>query len=111
MPYALVLVPVAVGALAYAVPSNRWRAWLLPLGGAGHLALVAVTLAEPTDPTGLGGWLKLDALGRVVLGLISVLFFLLSLYAPGYLALRADRPNRVLCGNLLVSLGMMTLVA
>jgi hydrogenase-4 component F len=114
MLYALVLLPVAVGALAYAVPSNRWRPWLLPLGGVGHLALVGAVFAEPAnspDMTALGGWLKLDALSQVVLGLLSVLFFLSSLYAPGYLALRADRPNRVLSGNLLFSLGMMSLVA
>src|SRR5262249_52042312 len=33
-----------------------------------------------------------------------------SLYAPGYLALRRDRPNRVLCANLFASMAMMTLV-
>jgi hydrogenase-4 component F len=109
---ALIAVPLVAGAGAYAVPSNRWRPWLMPLGGAAHLALVAVVLtADAPDLIALGGWLKLDALGQVVLGLLSVLFFLASLYAPGYLALRADRPNRVLCGNLLVSLGMMSLVA
>src|SRR5207249_6061859 len=35
---------------------------------------------------------------------------LCSLYAPGYLALRADRNNRIFCANLLVVLAMMTLV-
>ena len=40
-----------------------------------------------------------------------MLFFLCSLYAPGYLALRPDRPNRVFCANLFVVLAMMTLVA
>ena len=59
---------------------------------------------------GLGGWLLLDPLGKLVLGFLSVLFFLCSLYAPGYLALRPDRPNRVFCANLFVMLGMMTLV-
>src|SRR6266852_9749425 len=43
--------------------------------------------------------------------LLSLLFFLCSLYAPGYLASRADRPNRVFCANLFVALAMMTLVA
>ena len=49
-------------------------------------------------------------LGKVVLGFLSVLFFLCSLYAPGYLALRADRPNRIFCANLFAVLAMMTLV-
>src|SRR5262249_10347072 len=48
--------------------------------------------------------------GKVFLGFISVLFFLCSLYAPSYLALRSDRQNRVLCTNLLLVLAMMTLV-
>src|SRR5207253_245292 len=64
----------------------------------------------PHPSEGLGGWLLLDALGKVVLGFLSVLFFLCSLYAPGYLAYRADRPNRVFCANLFVALAMMTLV-
>src|SRR5207253_7746711 len=64
----------------------------------------------PHPSEGLGGWLLLDALGKVVLGFLSVLFFLCSLYAPGYLALRIDRPNRVFCANLFVVLAMMTLV-
>ena len=58
----------------------------------------------------MGGWLLLDPLGKVVSGFSACLFFLCSLYAPGYLALRADRPNRVFCANLFVSLAMMTLV-
>jgi len=56
------------------------------------------------------GWLLLDALGKVVLGFLSVLFLLCSLYAPGYLALRAERDNRVLCSSLFVGQAMMALV-
>jgi hydrogenase-4 component F len=39
-----------------------------------------------------------------------VLFLICMLYAPGYLALRGDRSNRVFCANLLVALSMMTLM-
>jgi hydrogenase-4 component F len=53
----------------------------------------------------------LDPLGKIILGFISVLFFLCSLYTPSYLALRSDRPNRVFCANLFVALAMMTLVS
>jgi hydrogenase-4 component F len=124
MIYLLIGFPLMMAAVAYAVPSNRVRPWLLPLGALGHLALVAVTLSQSLLlPHGLAlrlpfsvsssemdGWLVLDALGRVFLGYLSVLFFLCSLYAPGYLALRSDRDNRVLCTNLFASLAMMTLV-
>jgi hydrogenase-4 component F len=113
MIYLLILFPLAMALVTFTADSNRYRPWLLPLGAAGHLGLVLNLLSQQSDrapASGLGGWLLLDPLGKVVLGFVSVLFFLCSLYAPGYLALRADRPNRVFCANLFVSLAMMTLV-
>ena len=109
MALALILVPLLAAALAAALPSNRWRPWLLPAGALAHLALVLAALRGP-EVSALGGWLVLDPLGKVLLVLVSVLFFLCALYAPGYLALRPERPNRVFCANLFVVLGMMTLV-
>ncbi|HLJ12089.1 MAG TPA: proton-conducting transporter membrane subunit [Planctomycetaceae bacterium] len=115
MAYLLVAFPLAMAAVTFAAPSNRWRPWLLPAGGLAHLALVLWAIFQPAEGSlpavvGLGGWLLLDALGKVVLGFLAVLFFLCSLYAPGYLALRSDRPNRVFCANLFASQAMMTLV-
>lgn len=113
MIYLLIVFPLVMAAVTFALPNDRWRPWLLPAGALGHLGLVAgafLQTAEGDNLTGLQGWLQWDALGKVVLGFISVLFFLASLYAPGYLALRADRPNRVFCANLFASLAMMTLV-
>jgi hydrogenase-4 component F len=111
MIYWLILFPLAMAAATFAMPSNRWRPWLLPVGALGHLVLVAAAIFASGDiVAGLEGWLLLDALGKVVLGFISVLFFLCSLYAPGYLALRSDKPNRIFCANLFVVLGMMSLV-
>jgi hydrogenase-4 component F len=113
MIYALILFPLVMAALAFAVPSNRWRPWLLPIGGIGQLGLVLVAIVgsgNGAELTGIGGWLLLDALGKVVLGFLCVLFFLCSLYAPGYLALRSDHPNRIFCANLFAALAMMTLV-
>lgn len=109
MAWLLILVPLLAGAVAAAVPSNRWRPWLVPLGGLAHLVLVMLALTG--DPvTAFRGWLVLDALGKLVLGFITILFFFCALYAPGYLALRQDRPNRVFCACLLAMLAMMTLV-
>jgi hydrogenase-4 component F len=113
MIYALVLFPLAMAAVTYAVPSDRLRPWLLPLGATAHLALVgwAVFAAGGGPaPAGLGGWLMMDALGRLVLGFQAVLFFICSLYAPAYLALRSDRPNRVFCASLFAVQAMMALV-
>jgi hydrogenase-4 component F len=106
----LVLVPLVAAALAAAVPSNRWRPWLLPMGAVAHLVLVAVALRSPAV-SAWDGWLVLDPLGKVLLLLVSVLFSLCALYAPGYLAGRPEQPNRALCTCLLGSLAMMTLVA
>jgi hydrogenase-4 component F len=106
---ALILVPLAAAAVALAVPSNRGRPWLLPLAALAHLLLTAGALWGP--PVAVpGGWLVLDPLGKVVLGLISVVFFGCACYAPGYLALRPNKPNRVLCACLLASLALLTLV-
>ena len=113
MIYLLVLFPLVMAAVSLAWPSNRWRPWLLPVGALGHLILVLTVVFQPGDRTlvsGLGGWLLLDALGKVILGFLGVLFFLCSLYAPGYLALRSERPNRIFCANLFASLATMTLV-
>jgi len=48
------------------------RPLLLPLGGAVHLALV-VTALEEDSLSIFGGWLELDPVGKIVLGLVSVL--------------------------------------
>ncbi|HTS17580.1 MAG TPA: proton-conducting transporter membrane subunit [Verrucomicrobiae bacterium] len=109
MAWLLIIVPLLVAAMAAVAPSNRWRPWLVPLGGLAHLALVIAAL-RGGPVFALQGWLVLDPLGKLVLGFISVLFFLCALYAPGYLALRSDRPNRVFCSCLMVMLAMMTLV-
>jgi hydrogenase-4 component F len=113
MIYLLILFPLVMAAATFALPSDRWRPWLLPAGALGHLGLIAFAVFQSSGGSavsGLEGWLLLDALGKVVLGFLSVLFFLCSLYAPGYLVLRADRPNRVFCANLFVVQAMMTLV-
>jgi hydrogenase-4 component F len=109
MALVLILCPLAMAALALAAPSNRWRPWLLPLGALAHLVLTVVAISEPAV-SALSHWLLLDALGRVFLGFLSLLFFLCALYAPGYLAERPDRPNRVFCANLFLAQSMMTLV-
>ncbi|MGO9107898.1 MAG: proton-conducting transporter membrane subunit, partial [Thermoguttaceae bacterium] len=113
MAYALIVFPLLMAAVTFASASNRWRPWLLPLGALVQLLLVGQAIFRPAGATrveGLGGWLLLDPLGKLILGFLAVLFFLCSLYAPAYLALRSDRPNRVFCANLFVSMAMMTLV-
>ena len=109
----LIIFPLAMMLVMFAIPSNRWRPWLLPVGAVVQLCLVQCAIFPLTETpvvTAHNGWLLLDPLGKLVLGFITVLFFICSLYAPSYLALRPDRSNRLLCGNLFASLSMMTLV-
>jgi hydrogenase-4 component F len=109
MALALILVPLVLAAVAFAVPSERWRPWLLPTGGAAHLLLVVLALRRP-EVSAFGGWLLLDPLGRLILAFLSLLFFLCAVYAPGYLALRREGSNRIFCACLLAFLGTMTLM-
>src|SRR5580765_8487117 len=98
MAYLLIGFPLLMAAITFTTPSNRYRPWFLPLGGAAHLALVLSAIFQPEDYppiTDSSGWLQLDAVGKVILGFLAVLFFLCSLYAPAYLAFRSDRPNRI----------------
>ncbi len=108
MAWLLIFVPLIFAAMALLVPDKR-RPLLVPMGGFAHLMLVIFALTGDPISTG-NGWLVLDPLGKLVLGFISLLFFLCSLYAPIYLSLRPDRPNRFFCACLLAMLGMMTLV-
>jgi hydrogenase-4 component F len=105
----LVCFPIAWSLIAFSVPSNRWRPWLLPVGGAVHLWMTTTALQGPGQD-GFYGWLSLDPLGKIFLGLVSLLFLLCACYAPGYLAQRCERNNRVLCTCLMLSLGMMSLI-
>ena len=104
----LVLVPVILALAAYLLPSDRWRPWLLPVGGLIHLGLVMKTLAE-SSPLPVGAWLGIDPLGRLVLLLVSLLFCGCGFYGVGYLRFRIKWGNRIFVTCLLLFLAAMTL--
>jgi hydrogenase-4 component F len=109
----LVLVPLVMAGIALVVPSDVWRPWLLPLAAAMHSGLVGLAIFSPDfagTTISLGRWFELDALGKLFLAYLSTLFLVCMLYAPGYLALRRERSNRVFCANLLAALSTMTLM-
>jgi hydrogenase-4 component F len=58
-----------------------------------------------------GSWLALDAPGKLVLLVVSVLYFFCSIYCVGYLKHRSERSNRVFVSCLLGFLGVASLVA
>jgi hydrogenase-4 component F len=109
MAFAMILFPLVMAAIAAAVTSNRWRPWLLPLAAVVHLAATVFVLTR-VDLMTTAAWLVLDPPGRIVLLLVSSLFFLCSFYAVGYLRYRQERSNRVFVACLLGFLGIMSLV-
>src|SRR5438093_9725054 len=109
MLFLLMLVPAAAGLLAFIVPLNRRRPWLLPVGSVAHLALVLWALQQPSGLSE-GDWLVLDPLGKVFLGFFSGFYCLCLTYMASYLTQQPERSNRILCGCSLLSLAMMTLV-
>jgi hydrogenase-4 component F len=109
MLFALVLVPLVLGAVAFAMPSRRIRPWLVPIGGTAHAVLTLHFLTRSSS-SALNGWLVLDPLSKVVLGFLSLLYLLCSFYVPGYLALRPDKKNSIFCAALLAFLATMSLM-
>ena len=109
MMWAIVLLPLLGALIAWLVPDNRRRSFVLPVFGLLHLALTVTLLAE-TPPPSPAGWIYLDPLGKLSLLSTSILFTICAAYAVGYLNYRRLRPNRTLCMALLVCLSAMTLV-
>lgn len=106
----LIIVPLLGALAAFLLPSDRRRPWIVAIVAVVHLALAASVIA--TGDIGLASqWLRFDALGRLVLIIISTLFCICALYCVGYLRVRAERPNRIFCTALLFFLGMTSLVA
>jgi hydrogenase-4 component F len=107
-----VALPLAFALVAFAVRSNRARPRVLPVAALCQIAVVGALLASRGGASPAeGGWLALDPLGSLLLGYLAVLFLCCMLYAPAYLRLRSERPNRIFCTMLLVFFAMMNLFA
>lgn len=106
----LIVVPLIGALAAFLLPSDRRRPWIVASVALLHLALAAAVIAK--GETGLPSeWLRFDALGRLVLLIVSTLFCICAMYCIGYLRLRSERPNRIFCTGLLFFLAMTSLVA
>src|SRR5262249_15509289 len=121
---ALVLIPTVAGAVTFFLPPPRPPRAILALTPLAHAILTGATWAvEPS--AAFGGWLGLDALGRIFLTITSLLFLAAALYAVGYLhreghGERSDfaegflfdnAPEATFIACLLLFLAAMTLVA
>jgi hydrogenase-4 component F len=105
----LFLVPLAFALIAFAIPSDRIRPWIVTSAGLLQLPIVALALRLPRV-TGLNGWLLLDSVGKLILGFTALLFAACALYIPGYLAQRREGNARVFCTAVLAFFAVLTLI-
>lgn len=110
MVVALIIIPLLAAMVAWMIPSNRWRPWVLVPTAATHLVITLLILVNGSAPV-FGGWVVMDPLGRLVVLLLSVLFMICGVYAVGYLHYRSELSNRVFVSCMLCFLGVTTLVA
>ncbi len=101
--------PLLIAAVAFLWRRERSRSVWLLVGAAGHAVCCGLALVGPPEVPP-NQWLALDPPGRLVLGLITLLFGVCSVYAVGYLRVHAQRRNRIFCSALLLFLGMMTFI-
>ncbi len=119
----LVAVPAIAALISFALPWNWLRRAVLLAASAAHLGLTGKALVQMPAPL-LDGWIALDDASLLFLAITSVVFFITSLYAVGYLAAEkhpasvdptetvhfANFPEAVFTGCLLLFLAAMTLV-
>ena len=106
---ALLIVPALGAGAAYALRTRTARLAVLAAVSAVHLGIVAVLWSGPERST-VNGWLANDALGMIVLTLVSVLFAAAVLYSVGFLRDEGPRAGRVLVPCLLGFLTATSLV-
>lgn len=106
---ALVLLPAIGAGLAWLLPS-RARAVLLVGTAVVHAALATMLWVTPGDQV-LGGWLAEDALGRIVITLVSLLFLAVAHYAVGYRRHEHLRGGRAFTSCMLAFLAAASLVS
>lgn len=102
--------PFAAALAAYVLPRDRWRNALLAAYSLAHLGAVGAFWAARPAPVG-GEVLVLDDLGLLFLTVTAVLYALVNLYTPTYLARKGTPSNRVFVPCTLALLGAMDLVA
>lgn len=107
--FLLLGLPFLMAIIVFLVPQNRLRMVILLFASSIHL-LTTISLWKRPQDVQFNAFLGFDALGQLVLALISILFFVISIYLIGYLEEDEHRSNRFLVGSLLCLLTSMTLV-
>ena len=106
---ALLIVPAAGSALGYLLERRTGRLAVLAGVSALHLAITLALWSAPSA-SALNGWLHADALGLIVLTLVSVLFAAVASYVIGFTRDETPRGGRGFAGGLLAFLTAASLV-
>ncbi len=106
----LILLPAAAATIVFVSATPRTRRMLLQGIAALHLAGTVRVWATP-ERSAIDGWLAVDALGLLVLTVVSLVFLAVTSYSTTFLAMEPARGSRVYTGCLLAFLGAATLVA
>ncbi len=92
----LIAIPWLAAGAAFVWPGERTRPWLLPVAGGLHAALSLWLLVNP-PALAAGAWFGFDPLARAVLPMVSLLFFVCSIYAVAYLKVRGGAAQPAVC--------------
>jgi len=107
---ALVFLPLLAAVLAYLSRSSVLQKGCLLVTALVHATGVASLWGRP-ESSAFTGWLRVDALGLMVLTVVSLLFLTVAVYATGFLRVDRPRGGRVFISCLLAFLAAATLVA
>ncbi|MFQ5715533.1 MAG: proton-conducting transporter membrane subunit [Nitrospinales bacterium] len=121
---ALALIPATLGIISFLIKGPGVKRGILVIGTSLHFFLVIMAWFSGGHSPAEGDWVGLDPLGLLFLGITSLIFFITSIYASGYLAregtgMRKDfieggmfrnTPEQVFVGCYLLFLAAMTMV-
>jgi len=104
----LALVPALIGVVTWLLPTRTARRSLFIAAGLLQAFLVTLAIAKKPAPE-WGGALRLDALGTIFIGIVTLLFVLDAFYTFGYMSLHRHPRRRYYLPTMLFFLASMTL--
>ena len=105
----LLFCPLLIGASVFILDDQQARNRMLMFTALVHSGCV-LSFWKFRPEMSLNGFLALDALGLLVLSVVSVLFLMVSFYLMGYFKNASDLAHKTFIGFLLFFLSFMTLV-
>jgi hydrogenase-4 component F len=102
------IAPLITGIIAYFLPNTGGRPLLVLTGGVHLLISVLIWIFRPQ--AALEGYFSITSEGLLSLLVISLLFFLISIYTIAYLKASNIRSEHLFTGSMLLFLATMTMV-